>query len=71
MGVVALVVYHFQTGIYVDRVCRGEDDRTRVFYRVFNEVPLSILVCDCVAGLSASRIERLIPQGCAEAPSLR
>ena len=42
-GVVALVVYHFQTGIYVGRVCRGEDDRTHVFYRVFNEVPVLFL----------------------------
>ena len=70
-GVVALIVYHFQTGIYVGRVCRGEDDRTHVFYRVFNEVPVLVLVCDCAAGLSAALIERLIPLGCAEAPSLR
>ena len=42
-GVVALVAYHFQTGVYVGRVCRGEDDRTHVFYRVFNEVPVLFL----------------------------
>jgi len=40
---VCLVVYHFQTGVYVGRVCRGEDDRTHVFYRVFNEVPVLFL----------------------------
>ncbi len=29
--------------VYVGRVCRGEDDRTHVFYRVFNEVPVLFL----------------------------
>ena len=42
-SVVCLVVYHIQTGVYVGRVCRDEDDRTHVFYRVFNEVPVLIL----------------------------
>jgi len=42
-GVVCLVAYHFQTGVYVGRVCRGEDDRTHVFYRIFNEVPVLFL----------------------------
>ena len=42
-AVVCLVVYHIQTGVYVSRVCRDEDDRTHVFYRVFNEVPVLIL----------------------------
>ena len=42
-GVVCLVAYHFQTGIYVGRVYRGEDDRTHVFYRIFNEVPVLFL----------------------------
>ena len=43
LGVVCLVAYHIQTGVYVGRVCRGEDDRTHVFYRVFNEVPVLFL----------------------------
>ena len=43
IGVVCLVTYHIQTGIYVGRVCRGEDDRTHVFYRVCNEVPVLFL----------------------------
>ena len=42
-GVVCLIAYHFQTGVYVGRVCRSEDDRTHVFYRVFNEVPVLFL----------------------------
>ena len=32
-----------RTGVYVGRVCRSEDDRTHVFYRVFNEVPVLFL----------------------------
>ena len=42
-GVACLVGYHFQTGVYVGRVYRGEDNRTHVFYRVFNEVPVLFL----------------------------
>ncbi len=42
-GVACLIAYHLQAGIYVRRVCRGEDDRTHVFYRFFNEVPVIFL----------------------------
>ncbi len=42
-GVACLIAYHLQAGIYVGRVCRGEDDRTHVFYRFFNEVPVIFL----------------------------
>ena len=42
-GVICLVGYHLQTGGYVGRVCRGADDRTAGFYRVFDEVPVLFL----------------------------
>jgi putative membrane protein len=42
-GVACLIAYHLQTGIYVGRVCRGDDNKTHVFYRVFNEVPVLFL----------------------------
>lgn len=42
-GVVFLVGYHLQCGRYVGRVNRGEDDKTHVFYRFFNEVPVLFL----------------------------
>jgi len=38
-----LVAYHVQCGIYMARINRGEDDKTHVFYRVFNEVPVLAL----------------------------
>ena len=38
-----LVGYHIQCGIYVGRVNRGEDSKTHVFYRFFNEVPVLFL----------------------------
>lgn len=43
VGVACLIAYHIATGIYVGRVCRGEDNKTHVFYRVFNEVPVLFL----------------------------
>ena len=42
-GVFCLITYHIQTGIYVGRICRGQNDRSHVFYRVFNEVPVIFL----------------------------
>ena len=42
-GVLCLITYHIQTGIYVRRICRGQNDRSHVFYRVFNEVPVIFL----------------------------
>lgn len=41
--VACLIVYHFWSGVYVKRVNRGEDDKTHVFYRFFNEVPVLFL----------------------------
>ena len=41
--VVFLVAYHVQCGVYMARINRGEDDKTHVFYRVFNEVPVLAL----------------------------
>lgn len=38
-----LVGYHIQCGVYVGRVTRGEDSKTHVFYRFFNEVPVLFL----------------------------
>ena len=44
LAVVGLVIYHGVCGVYVGRVQRGEDDKTHVFYRVFNEVPVIFLL---------------------------
>lgn len=41
--VVLLVAYHVQCGVYMARINRGEDDKTHVFYRIFNEVPVLAL----------------------------
>ena len=41
--VVFLVAYHVQCGVYMARINRGEDDKTHVFYRIFNEVPVLAL----------------------------
>lgn len=38
-----LVGYHIQCGIYMGRISRGEDQKTHVFYRFFNEVPVLFL----------------------------
>lgn len=38
-----LVAYHIQCGIYTGRINRGEDNKTHVFYRFFNEVPVLFL----------------------------
>jgi putative membrane protein len=40
---VFLVAYHVQCGVYMARINRGEDDKTHVFYRIFNEVPVLAL----------------------------
>lgn len=42
-GVAFLVAYHAQCGIYTGRINRGEDNKTHVFYRFFNEVPVLFL----------------------------
>ena len=42
-GVAFLVAYHIQCGIYTGRINRGEDNKTHVFYRFFNEVPVLFL----------------------------
>ncbi|MFT5483462.1 MAG: putative membrane protein [Halieaceae bacterium] len=44
VGVLALIIYHVVCGVYVARVARGECEKTHVFYRVFNEVPVIFLV---------------------------
>ena len=44
LGVLALVIYHCVCGVYVGRVVRGESDKTHVFYRVFNEIPVIFLL---------------------------
>ena len=38
-----LIGYHVQCGVYMGRINRGEDDKTHVFYRFFNEVPVLFL----------------------------
>lgn len=42
-GVVFLIGYHLQCGVYTGRIQRGEDDKSHVFYRVFNEAPVLAL----------------------------
>lgn len=44
LAVVALVIYHGICGVYVARVVAGEDNKTHVFYRIFNEVPVLFLL---------------------------
>jgi putative membrane protein len=44
LSVFALLIYHGICGIYVRRVMRGEDNKTHVFYRLFNEVPVFFLL---------------------------
>lgn len=38
-----LIAYHVQCGIYMGRISRGDDQKTHVFYRFFNEVPVLFL----------------------------
>ncbi len=42
-GVACLVFYHLQCGRYVRAVCEQRDNRTHVYYRFFNEVPVIFL----------------------------
>lgn len=42
-GVAVLIYYHIQCGIFVGRVNRGDDNKTHVFYRFFNEIPVLFL----------------------------
>ena len=42
-SVIFLVLYHFQCGRYVKAVVADTDDRSHVFYRFFNEVPVLFL----------------------------
>ena len=50
--VLALIVFHAVCGVYVGRVQRGENDKTHVFYRVFNEIPvIFLLLIVCLAVL--------------------
>lgn len=42
-GVTCLVVYHFVCGRYVKAINANADDRSHVFYRFFNEVPVLFL----------------------------
>ena len=42
-GVALLIAYHVQCGIYMGRINRGEDDKSHVFYRFFNEAPVLVL----------------------------
>ena len=48
-GVALLIAYHVQCGIYMGRINRGEDDKSHVFYRFFNEAP--VLVLFAIVGL--------------------
>ena len=48
-GVALLIAYHVQCGIYMGRINQGEDDKSHVFYRFFNEAP--VLVLFAIVGL--------------------
>jgi putative membrane protein len=41
--VTCLVIYHFVCGRYVKAINANSDDRSHVFYRFFNEVPVLFL----------------------------
>ena len=41
--VAVLIAYHIQCGVYMGRISRGEDNKSHVFYRFFNEVPVLFL----------------------------
>jgi putative membrane protein len=43
LGVVCLLVYHVQCGRYVARINGGDNSKSHVFYRFFNEVPVLFL----------------------------
>ncbi len=49
VGVVFLIGYHLQCGVYTARINRGEDDKSHVFYRFFNEAP--VLALFAIVGL--------------------
>lgn len=42
-GVVFLLIYHVQCGRYVKLISSGDDHRSHVFYRFFNEIPVLFL----------------------------
>ena len=42
-GVVCLLIYHVQCGRYVKRINGGDNSKSHVFYRFFNEVPVLFL----------------------------
>jgi putative membrane protein len=42
-GVVFLLIYHVQCGRYVKLINSGDDHRSHVFYRFFNEIPVLYL----------------------------
>ena len=42
-GVVCLLIYHVQCGRYVKLINGGDNSKSHVFYRFFNEVPVLFL----------------------------
>ena len=43
LGVLFLIIYHFQCGRYVAAVNREDDSHSHVFFRFFNEIPVVFL----------------------------
>ena len=43
VGVLFLVIYHFQCGRYVKAINEHRDEHGHVFYRFFNEIPVIFL----------------------------
>ncbi len=41
--VIALLGYHWQCGRYIQRFARGENQRSHVYFRFFNEAPVLAL----------------------------
>ena len=41
--VIALIVYHWQCGRYIDKLAEGSVQRSHIFFRWFNETPTLIL----------------------------
>lgn len=44
LAVVLLVIYHFICGHFVKAVMAGTDDHSHIFFRIYNEVPVLMLV---------------------------
>jgi putative membrane protein len=44
LAVLLLVIYHYQCGRYVKAALHNQDDHSHIYFRIYNEVPVLILV---------------------------